>query len=117
MENLKWLEIVKQHNYDMAKDMIKRHIELYGEYKNNDDFIEKILKDAQELKEKEIMINELIENIQDPILKATFKEKYIHGKNWEQVAEILGYSTTHIQRIFKRALQDPEILKIKMELE
>ena len=46
MTNLKRLEIVKQHNYDMAEDMIKRHIELFGEYKRDDEIIEKILNDA-----------------------------------------------------------------------
>ena len=86
-------------------------------YKRDDKDIEFLINRLIKCEAEQKEIESTIETIQDPILKATFKEKYIHGKNWEQVAEILGYSTTHTQRIFKRALQDPEILKIKMELE
>ena len=86
-------------------------------YKRDDKDIELLINHLIKCEAEQKEIESTIETIQDPILKATFKEKYIHGKNWEQVAEILGYSTTHTQRIFKRALQDPEILKIKMELE
>ena len=86
-------------------------------YKRDDEDIELLINHLIKCEAEQKEIESTIETIQDPILKATFKEKYIHGKNWEQVAEILGYSTTHTQRIFKRALQDPEILKIKMELE
>lgn len=86
-------------------------------YKRDDEDIELLINYLIKYEAEQKEIESTIETIQDPILKATFKEKYIHGKNWEQVAEILGYSTTHTQRIFKRALQDPEILKIKMELE
>ena len=87
------------------------------DYKRDDKDIELLINHLIKCEAEQKEIESTIETIQDPILKATFKEKYIHGKNWEQVAEILGYSTTHTQRIFKRALQDPEILKIKMELE
>ncbi len=86
-------------------------------YKRDDEDIELLINHLIKCEAEQKEIESTIETIQDPILRATFKEKYIHGKNWEQVAEILGYSTTHAQRIFKRALQDPEILKIKMELE
>lgn len=113
MNKLRDIQATRKSKLDLADDLIKTHIRLYGEYKNNDDFIEKILKDAQELKEKEIMINELIENIQDPIIHAIIKEKFINGTKWESVAERVGYSLAHTQRLFKKAMQDPEILKIK----
>lgn len=108
---------MREHTFDMAKDMIKTHIELYGEYKNDNDFIENLLKDAQELKEKEIMISELIENIQDPIIQAIIKERFINGTKWEGISYKVGYSLAHIHRLFKKALQTPEILKIKLMLE
>lgn len=113
MNKLRDIQKMREHIFHMAEDMIKTHIELYGEYKRDDDFIEKILKDAQELKEKENMINELIENIQDPIIQAIIKERFINGTKWESVADRVGYSLAHTQRLFKKALQDPEILKIK----
>ena len=87
------------------------------DYKRDDKDIELLINHLIKCEAEQKEIESTIETIQDPILKATFKEKYIHGKSWEQVAENIGYSSTHIQRIFKRALQDPEILKIKMELE
>ena len=86
-------------------------------YKRDDKDIELLINHLIKCEAEQKEIESTIETIQDPILKATFKEKYIHGKSWEQVAESIGYSLTHIQRIFKKALQDPEILKIKMELE
>ena len=86
-------------------------------YKRDDEDIELLINHLIKCEAEQKEIESTIEAIPDPILKATFKEKYIHGKSWEQVAESIGYSSTHIQRIFKKALQDPEILKIKMELE
>lgn len=86
-------------------------------YKRDDEDIELLINHLIKYEAEQKEIESTIETIQDPILRATFKEKYIHGKNWEQVAEILGYSTTHAQRIFKKAIQDPEILKIKLLLE
>ena len=86
-------------------------------YKRDDKDIELLINYLIKYEAEQKEIESTVETIQDPILKATFKEKYIHGKNWEQVAEILGYSTTHTQRIFKKAIQDPEILKIKLLLE
>ena len=87
------------------------------DYKRDDKDIELLINHLIKCEAEQKEIESTIETIQDPILKATFKEKYIHGKSWEQVAESIGYSVTHTQRIFKKALQDPEILKIKMELE
>ena len=87
------------------------------DYKRDDKDIELLINHLIKYETEQKKIESTIETIPDPILKATFKEKYIHGKSWEQVAESIGYSLTHIQRIFKKALQDPEILKIKMELE
>ena len=87
------------------------------DYKRDDKDIELLINHLIKCEAEQKEIESTIEAIQDPILKATFKEKYIHGKSWEQVAESIGYSVTHTQRIFKKALQDPEILKIKMELE
>ena len=85
-------------------------------YKRDDKDIELLINHLIKCEAEQKEIESTIETIQDPILRATFKEKYIHGKNWEKVAEILGYSTTHAQRIFKKAIQDPEILKIKLLL-
>ena len=113
MENLKWLEIAKQHNYDMAEDMIKRHIELYGEYKRDDEIIEKILNDADKIKEKIIRVKEIIENIHDPITKAFIKEKFVNGENWERISEKIGYSESYLYNLYSRAMKDPEIAEIK----
>ncbi|WP_300393312.1 helix-turn-helix transcriptional regulator [Fusobacterium sp.] len=117
MNKLRDIQIIRKSKLDLANDLIKTHIILYGEYKNNDDFIKNLLKDAQELKEKEIMIKELIENIQDPIIQAITKERFINGKTWERVAERVGYSLAHIHKLFKKVLQNPEILKIKILLD
>lgn len=86
-------------------------------YKRDDKDIELLINHLIKCEAEQKEIESTVETIQDPILKATFKEKYIHGKSWEQVAENIGYSSTHIQRIFKKAIQDPEILKIKLLLE
>lgn len=101
----------------MAEEMIKTHIELYGEYKRDDDFIEKLLKDAQNLEDKEKKINSLIEKIQDPIIQAIIKERFVNGETWENISYRVGYSLAHIHRLFKKAMQDPKILKIKLLFE
>ena len=113
MNKLRDIQATRKSKLDLADDLIKTHIRLYGEYKNNDDFIEKILKDAQELKEKEIMINELIENIQDPIIQAIIKERFINGTKWESISYKVGYSLAHIHRLFKKALKNQNIAEIK----
>lgn len=117
MNKLRDIQKMREHTFNMAEYMIKTHIELYGEYKRDDDFIEKILKDTQELKEKEIMIKELIENIQDPIIQAIIKERFINGAKWQSVAVTVGYSLIHTQKLFKKAMQDSEISKIKILLD
>ena len=113
MNKLRDIQATRKSKLDLADDLIKTHIRLYGEYKNNDDFIEKILKDAQELKEKEIMINELIENIHDPITKAFIKEKFVNGENWERISEKIGYSESYLYKLYNRAMKNPEIAEIK----
>ena len=40
MNKLRDIQVKIRHNFDMAEEMIKTHIELYGEYKRDDDFIE-----------------------------------------------------------------------------
>ena len=101
----------------IADEFIGHHLILKGRDAEYTPKIKDFLKEIDKWEKERQRLYDLVEQIQDPILKATFKEKYIHGKSWEQVAESIGYSVTHTQRIFKKALQDPEILKIKMELE
>lgn len=112
MKTYRELEIYKKHFLDMAADFIKTHIHLYGEYNRGDDLIEKILKDANELETKQEKIKELIEEIQDPIIKAILKEKIINGKKWNWIAERIGYSEGHIYRLYRKALNTQEVKKI-----
>lgn len=111
------LEVEKKILKKIISEFIKIICGKVENYKRDDSDTEFLINELIKCEIKQKKIESTIETIQNPILRETFKEKYIHGKNWEQVAENIGYSTTHIQRIFKKALQDPKILKIKMELE
>ena len=116
--------MLKYKNLEVEIEILKRIIGEFirivsgkvENYKRDDKDIELLINHLIKCEAEQKEIESTIETIQDPILRATFKEKYIHGKNWEKVAEILGYSITHAQRIFKKAIQDPEILKIKLLL-
>ena len=100
MYRYNFLEVEKEINKKLAQE--------FNIDEESNFFKNKVLECEEE--QKKILV--YIEGIQDPIIKATFKEKFITGKSWSEVGECIGYSLTHIQRIYKKALQDDYIKSI-----
>ena len=73
-----------------------------------DDKPAKSLADLKEQMEKRISIRreitQKIEQMQDETEKTVLRLRYIHWLRWEQIAERMGYSPEHVQRIHKKAL-------------
>lgn len=67
-----------------------------------------LLADLKEQMEKRISIRreitQKIEQMQDETEKTVLRLRYIHWLRWEQIAERMGYSPEHVQRIHKKAL-------------
>ena len=51
-------------------------------------------------------ITQKIEKMEDETEKTVLRLRYIHWLRWEQVAERMGYSQEHAQRIHKKALRN-----------
>ena len=49
-------------------------------------------------------ITQKIEQMQDETEKTVLRLRYIHWLRWEQIAERMGYSPEHVQRIHKKAV-------------
>ena len=54
-------------------------------------------------------IEEKINNLDNEIYKEVLIQKYICGKTYEQIALILNYSTRHIDRLHRAAIQKLKI--------
>lgn len=62
-------------------------------------------------------IRQKIANIDSYVFRAVLIEYYVLQKNWEQVAENMGYSRQHIHRIYGKALQAYDKINCKDEIE
>lgn len=51
-------------------------------------------------------ITQKIEKMEDETEKTVLRLRYIHWLRWEQIAERMGYSQEHAQRIHKKALRN-----------
>ncbi len=49
-------------------------------------------------------ITTVIGQVQDVILATLLTEYYVNGKTWEAVAVIINYSTRHVYRLHRKAL-------------
>ena len=54
-------------------------------------------------------INQRIESVGDETEKLILRLKYIHCKDFEEIAETLGYCSRHVQRLHSKALEDFEM--------
>lgn len=100
MYRYNFLEIEKEVNKKLAQE--------FNIDEESNFFKNKVLECEEE--QKKILV--YIEGIQDPIIQATFKERLINNKSWPDIGDCIGYSLTHIQRIYKKALQDEYIKSI-----
>ncbi len=50
-------------------------------------------------------ITTVIGQVQDVILATLLAERYINGRSWRGVAYVLNYSTRHVRRLHKKALE------------
>lgn len=62
-------------------------------------------------------IRQKIANIDSYVLRAVLIEYYVLQKNWEQVADDMGYSIQHVYRIHGKALQAYQSKNYKDERE
>ncbi len=49
-------------------------------------------------------ITTVIGQVQDIILATLLAERYINGRSWRGVAEAINYSTRHVRRLHRKAL-------------
>ena len=65
------------------------------------------LKDQMEQRTKiRREITQKIEKMEDETEKTVLRWRYIHWLRWDQIAERMGYSQEHAQRIHKKALRN-----------
>ena len=76
---------------------------------NNFLFLQHITEVIRKEKETQSKGAAIISSISDPIARQLLTYKYIDGKTWESIADIMNYSNTHIYRIRRRALELFEI--------
>lgn len=97
---------------EVLNDMLK-NTQQYTKYVDTSKLISRILSNIEEVEKQKEEIKSSIESIKDDLIKKIFVLKYIEGKTWEQMANIVYYSNTHLMRLFKKACNSPEIAKIK----
>ena len=62
-------------------------------------------KEIAELVDMIAEIHAKIEQLSDPAEKAVLTERYINGRSWEEIAEIVGYTVRQTLNIHGRALK------------
>lgn len=78
--------------------------------------VEKILNEKiVELKQKEINMIRVLEEMEDIVEKNILELRFILNKTWEEIAERVGYSVGHLHRIKNRAIKN--FYKLLEELE
>ena len=86
------------------------HGSSYGDLSEYAAQLDGLLADLKEQLEKRISIRreitQKIEQMQDETEKTVLRLRYIHWLRWEQIAERMGYSPEHVQRIHKKAFEN-----------
>lgn len=73
------------------------------------------LSDAERKEKSEALwqtekLSEEISLVASPVLRQVLREKYINGATFSALGEAFGYSTRHIQRLHKVAVEEFEVL-------
>ena len=55
-------------------------------------------------------LSEEISLVASPVLRQVLREKYINGATFSALGDTFGYSTRHIQRLHKVAVEEFEVL-------
>lgn len=86
-----------------------------GERKTSEDRILDYIEYSEQINElidklidMKMTVVEEIENINDGLYRTLLTERYINNKNWEVVANILGYDERHTLRLHNDALREFE---------
>lgn len=114
---IKKIEITIKINKEMVDTLVTHDIKLYGKYKNDNKVVDLILKEIKKLEDINSQIENIIENIKDPLKKSIAVERFGNGKNWTEIALELCYAESSLFGIYSKMLKDPQILKVKELLE
>ncbi|MBQ8303898.1 MAG: hypothetical protein IJX79_02975 [Clostridia bacterium] len=73
------------------------------------------LSDAEKKEKNEALwqtekVAEEISLVASPVLRQVLREKYINGATFSALGDTFGYSTRHIQRLHKVAVEEFEVL-------
>lgn len=82
----------------------------YFEYTS--EFQDKLWEENEELACRMADIEKALEHIPNGCGKDILRERYINGKKWNEITEIMCYSEQHVHRLHKKAL-DMVIVPIK----
>ena len=68
-------------------------------------------KDLDRLKRLRSHIREKIDQVEEPSLHALLILRHLHGYDWQQVADKMGYSYSHVKgSLYKKALQELRLI-------
>jgi DNA-directed RNA polymerase specialized sigma24 family protein len=81
------------------------HLESVREYKGM------ILERIEQIKRKRNDIINLINRLEDPLLREIFFMRYIDQKSNEEIGRKVGYSVTHLSRKFREGIEELEKLE------
>ncbi len=100
-KRLKALEKSKRRAYERATS---------AENKNNSYGIlsDEVDRQVETLNEKKAEITKVIGQVQDNILATVLTEYYVNGKSCEDIAEIMNFTSRHVSRLRKMALEQVE---------
>lgn len=70
-----------------------------------DELIDKLRKTREQLISELNDVINAINMVEDPRFCILLKYRYIQLKRWEEIASIMGYSTTHVKRMHGEALR------------
>ncbi len=101
----------------------KKKIDYLKSYKANLGLIRRLesrekffqLSDAERKEKNEALwqtekVAEEISLVASPVLRQVLREKYINGATFSALGEAFGYSTRHIQRLHKIAVEEFEVI-------
>lgn len=75
------------------------------------DYRDALLENVEQLKQKRNDIIELINKLEDPLLREIFFMRYIDRKSNKEIAGKVGYSVTHLSRKFREGIEELEKLE------
>ena len=88
-----------------AGDNIPKTVERIKDYKKK---LENTLNSLVVLHDE---INGVIEQVSDSDEKLLLRLKYINRKSWQEIADKMGYSERHVNRLHEKALLSVELLE------